>query len=75
VRAYTVVHRAPPGVPTPFAAAIVDLDGGGTVKANLVGIDTDPGAIETGMRVALTTYIAGVDAKGTEAVAFAYQPI
>ena len=75
VRAYTVVHRAPPGVHTPFAAAIVDLDGGGTVKANLVGVDADPHAIEAGMRVELTTYVAGVDAKGTEAVAFVYQPI
>ena len=63
------------GVHTPFAAAIVDLDGGGTVKANLVGVDADPHAIEAGMRVELTTYVAGVDAKGTEAVAFVYQPI
>src|SRR5581483_5159051 len=32
VRAYTVVHRGPPGVHTPFAAAVIDLDEGGTVK-------------------------------------------
>jgi uncharacterized OB-fold protein len=75
VRAFTVVYRAPPGVRTPFTAAVVDLDGGGTVKANLVGVDPDPGLIELGMRVALTTYVAGVDAEGTEAVAFAYQPV
>ena len=74
VRAFTIVHRAPPTVRTPFTAVIVDLDGGGTVKANLVGVDADPAAIGAGMRVELTTYVAAVDTNGTEAVAFAYQP-
>ncbi len=32
---YTTVHRSLPGIPTPFIFAIVDLDGGGTVKGNL----------------------------------------
>ena len=30
---FTVVHRNFPGVPVPFISAIVDLDGGGTIKA------------------------------------------
>jgi uncharacterized OB-fold protein len=75
VRAFTVVHRAPPGVHTPFVATIVDLDDGGTVKANLLGVPPDPADIDVGMRVALTTFVAGHDAEGTEAVAFAYEPI
>src|SRR5271157_4329551 len=29
LRSFTIVHRAAPGVPAPFIAAIVDLDGGG----------------------------------------------
>ena len=33
VRSFTIVHRAAPGVPTPYVSAVVDLDGGGTVKA------------------------------------------
>ena len=33
---YTVVHRNFPGVPVPFISAIVDLEGGGTLKGNLV---------------------------------------
>ena len=29
VRSFTIVHRAVPGVPTPYVSALVDLDGGG----------------------------------------------
>ncbi len=38
VRSYTIVHRAAPGVPTPYVSAIVDLTGGGVVKANLLNV-------------------------------------
>jgi uncharacterized protein len=44
---YTVVHRSFPGVATPFVAALVDLDGGGSIKGNLLGVD--PGAIRFDM--------------------------
>jgi uncharacterized protein len=36
VRAFTIVHRASPDVRVPYVSAIVDLDGGGVVKANIV---------------------------------------
>jgi uncharacterized OB-fold protein len=36
---FTVVHRNFPGVPVPFISAIVDLDGGGTLKGNLLGVE------------------------------------
>jgi uncharacterized OB-fold protein len=75
VRTFTVVHRAAPGVPTPYVSAVVDLDGGGVVKANLVNVEPAPDAVRIGMRVQLTTYVAGVDDEGTEAVAFAYEPV
>lgn len=39
---YTIVHRSFPGVPVPFVSAIVDLDGGGTLRGTLVEIDPDP---------------------------------
>ena len=73
VRAFTIVHRAPPTVRTPFVAAIVDLDGGGVVKANVVGIDPDPVAVRCGQRVRLSTYPVGVDKDGTEAVGFGFE--
>ena len=44
LRAFTIVHRASPGVQVPYVSGIVDLDGGGVVKANIVGVDPAPGA-------------------------------
>jgi uncharacterized protein len=41
VYVWTVVHRSLPGVVTPFVFAIVDLDGGGVVKGNLVVPECD----------------------------------
>lgn len=69
VRAFTAVHR----VKRPFTSVIVDLDGGGVVKANLTGVD-DPAQITAGMRVVMTTVVAGSDDDGVKAVAFAYRP-
>lgn len=75
VRTFTIVHRAAPGVPTPYVSAVIDLDGGGVVKANLLNVEPDPANVRTGLPVSLTTYVAGTDDEGTEAVAFAYEPI
>jgi uncharacterized protein len=72
LRTYTIVHRAAPNVPAPYVSAVVDLDGGGVIKANLVGVDADPKAIHLGGRVHLATFVAGTDDDGTEAVAFGY---
>ena len=72
LRSYTIVHRAAPHVPAPYVSAVVELDGGGVIKANLVGLDPDPKAIHLGGRVHLTTFVAGTDDDGTEAVAFGY---
>ena len=75
VRAFTIVHRAAPGVPTPYVSAVVDLDGGGTVKGNIVGIEPDPANVSLGMPVRLTTFVAGTDDEGTEAIAFGYEKV
>jgi len=48
---YTVVYRSYPHIKVPFVAAIVDLDEGGTIKGNLVGIDPDPATIPFGLPV------------------------
>ena len=73
LRAFTIVHRAAPGVPTPYVSAVVDLEGGGVVKANLVNVDPDPDNIKLGMPVRLTTFVAGTDDEGNEAIAFGYE--
>jgi uncharacterized OB-fold protein len=72
VRAYTIVQRGAKS--GPFTSVVVDLDGGGVVKANLVGV-TDPDRIRPRTKVRLVTFDAGTDDEGTVAVAFGYEPI
>lgn len=74
LRSFTIVHRAAPGVNVPYVSTVVELDGGGVIKANLVDGGTDPEKIELGMPVRLTTFGCGVDEAGTEAVAFGFTP-
>lgn len=74
VRSFTIVQRGVPGVPVPYVSALVDLDGGGCVKANIHNCPPDPEHVTLGMKVKLTTFVAGTDDDGTEAVAFAFEP-
>ncbi len=48
---YTIVHRSYPGIRVPFISAIVDMEGGGTVKGNLLDIEPDPAKLSFGMPV------------------------
>ena len=48
---YSIVHRSFPGIDVPYISAIVDLDGGGTVKGNLIGVEADPEKINFDMPV------------------------
>jgi uncharacterized OB-fold protein len=74
VRSFAIVHQAAPGVPVPYVSSVVDLDGGGNVKANVVNVEPDPSKVTLGMKVRLTTFTAGTDDDGTEAVAFGFEP-
>jgi uncharacterized OB-fold protein len=74
LRSYSIVHRAAPNVQVPYVSAIVALDGGGVVKANVVNVPPDPEHVRLKMPLHMTTFVAGVDDDGTEAVAFAYEP-
>ena len=40
-----------PEISRPYVSAIVDLEGGGTVKGNLIGVEPDPAKIQIGMPV------------------------
>ncbi|MHB8680646.1 MAG: Zn-ribbon domain-containing OB-fold protein [Acidimicrobiales bacterium] len=75
VRSFTIIHRAAPNVPVPYVSSVVELDGGGVVKGNLVDAGTEPEKIDLGMRVKLTTFTCGRDEEGTEAVAFGFSPL
>ena len=75
VRSFSIIHQGVPGVPVPYISLIVDLDGGGSVKANLRNVEPDPEHVKLGMKVGLTTFVAGTDDDGTEAIAFAFAPV
>jgi uncharacterized OB-fold protein len=74
LRSFTIVHRTVPGVPAPYVSGLVDLDGGGSVKGNVINVAPDPEHVRLGMRVRLTTFPVGTDDDGTEAIAFGFEP-
>ncbi len=74
LKAFTIVHRAAPGIPAPYVSAIVETTDGTTVRSNVVNCEPDPEVVQLGMELKLTTYSIGSDDDGTEAIAFGYQP-
>ena len=74
VRAFTIVAFAAPGVPVPFVASVVDLDGT-SVSGNIVNTEPDPEHVTLGMKVRLTTFPIGTDDEGTEAIGFGFEPL
>jgi uncharacterized OB-fold protein len=74
VRSFSIIHQAAPGVPVPYVSSVVDLDGGGAVKGNVLNVDPDPDHVKLGMNVRLTTFVAGTDDDGTEAIGFGFEP-
>ena len=75
VRSFAIVHQASPGVPVPYVSSVVELYGGGQVKANIVNVEPEPEKVSLGMEVQLTTFVAGTDDEGTEAIAFGFEPV
>ena len=72
---YTIVHRSFPGVPVPFISAIVDVDGGGTLKGNLEGVSPVPDAVKFDMPVKIVIKDAGrKDRDGNSYLAYFFQP-
>jgi|SRR5580658_5613581 uncharacterized OB-fold protein len=72
---YTVVHRNFPGVPVPFISAIVDLDGGGCLKGNLVDMVPSPEAIKFDMPVNVVFRDAGrKDKDGNSYLSYFFVP-
>ena len=73
---YSIVHRSFPGIEVPYVSAIVDLDGGGTVKGNLIGIDPDPEKIQFGMPVEVVykDALGRKDREGNSYISYFFQP-
>ena len=74
LRTFTIVAYAAPGVPVPFVAGVVDLDGT-SVRANVINVAADADHVRTGMPVRLATYVLGADDDGTEAIGFGFEPV
>ena len=75
LEAFSIVHRAAPTISVPYVSAIVKTDDGTSVRANIINTPADPEHVTLGMRVALTTYEAGEDDRGTKCIAFGFEPV
>lgn len=58
---WSIVHRSYPGIAVPFISAIVDMDGGLTLKGTVIG------AAEAGLRQGLPLRLVYDDAGGARA--------
>ena len=75
LHAFSIVYRAFPGIEVPFVSAIADLEGGGTIKTNLIGIDPDPDKIQLGMSIDVVYQIAPrKDGEGNEYMTYYLKP-
>ena len=70
------MHRSFPGIEVPYVSAIVDLDGGGTLKGNLIDIDPDPEKIRLGMPVEVVykDALGRKDREGNSYLSYFFQP-
>jgi uncharacterized OB-fold protein len=73
---YSIVHRSFPGIEVPYISAIVDLDGGGTLKGNLINIEPNPEKIRLGMPVEVVykDALGRKDREGNSYVSYFFQP-
>lgn len=72
---FSVVMRSFPGIDVPYVSAIVDLEGGGTVKGNLINAGVDPEKIKMGMPVEVVYSTAPrKDKEGNEYLMYSFQP-
>jgi uncharacterized OB-fold protein len=72
VRSATRIHRSAPGIRVPYVSIVVDVDGGGAVKATYLGDQSTEIESLLGKQVRLSTQPVGIDESGTEAIGFGY---
>jgi uncharacterized OB-fold protein len=73
---FSIVHRSFPGVEVPYVSAVVDLEGGGTVKGNLINVEPSPEKIKIGMpvEVVFKDALGRKDREGNSYVSYFFQP-
>ena len=74
---YSIVFRSFPGIEVPYISAIVDLDGGGTVKGNLINCEPDPEKINFDMpvEVVFDDALGRKDKDGNSYISYFFKPI
>jgi len=74
---YSITFRSFPGIDVPYISAIVDLEGGGTVKGNLIDCEPDPEKIEFDMpvEVIFDDALGRKDAEGNSYISYFFKPI
>ena len=74
---YSIVCRSFPGIDVPFISAIVDLDGGGSIKGNLINVEPDPEKIKFDMPVEIIfdDALGRKDADGNSYISYFFKPI
>ncbi|HVY86791.1 MAG TPA: OB-fold domain-containing protein [Caulobacterales bacterium] len=74
--AYSIVKRSYPGIQTPFVSAMVELDDGLALKANLVGAGFEPEGFAPNMKVRLrfNDALGRKDKEGRAYVGYEFQP-
>lgn len=73
---YSIVYRSFPGIEVPYISAIVDLEGGGTVKGNLIGIEADPENLSFDMpvEVVFDDALGRKDKDGNSYISYFFKP-
>ncbi len=73
---YSIVCRSFPGIEVPYVSAIVDLEGGGTVKGNLIGVAPEPAKLSFGMpvEVVFKDALGRKDREGHSYLSYFFQP-
>jgi len=76
IYSFAVVYQTVPGLEAPYVAAIVDLDDGVAVRANVYGLDfSKPGPDWFGKRVKMFTEKVRVDREGNDIIAAKFRVI
>lgn len=73
---FSIVYRSFPGIDVPYISAIVDLDGGGTVKGNLIDVEPDPANVQFDMPVEVVydDALGRKDKEGNSYMAYFFKP-
>ena len=72
---WTVVRRSFPGIAVPYISVVVDLDGGGCVKGNLIHLSPESEALRQGLAVeAVFDQAPYGDKEGNQYMVYYFQP-